>query len=130
MAPSRIEAEATEPVTNGSKHVHDSTTATDGAKAPPAYRSHPLGPLSADEITLGSSLLTNFWPAGTDVHFKAVTLLEPAKAELIPYLTAERAGQPKPDIDRRAFVLYYLRGTVSVQLHANSPCSRSHIRTA
>ena len=97
---------------NGIKEAHI-TKAANGAPSPPAYRSHPLGPLSAKEITLGRDLIVASWPAGTDCHFKAITLLEPAKAGLIPYLTAERLGQTPTDIDRRAFVVYYLRGTVS-----------------
>ena len=102
------------PVVNGHgiKEAHITKTA-DGDPAPPAYSSHPLGPLSAKEITHGRDLLVASWPAGTDCHFKAITLLEPAKAGLIPYLTAERLMQTPTDIDRRAFVVYYIRGTVS-----------------
>ena len=82
--------------------------------SPPAYQSHPLGPLSASEITQSSSLIKTSWPSGTEIHFKIITLLEPAKAQLMPYLVAERAGQTPLDIDRRAFVVYSLRGTHNV----------------
>lgn len=81
---------------------------------PPAYQSHPLGPLSASEITQSSSLIKASWPEGTECHFKIITLLEPAKAELMPYLVAERAGKTPLDIDRRAFVVYSFRGTHNV----------------
>ena len=84
-----------------------------GKAAPPAYQSHPLGPLTGKEISQASSLIKASWPAGTDCHFKVVTLLEPAKAQLVPYLAAERSSQSPTDIDRRAFVVYYFRGTVS-----------------
>ncbi|KAK4447762.1 putative copper amine oxidase [Podospora aff. communis PSN243] len=73
--------------------------------------SHPLGPLSGDEIVQASSLIRAAWPEDVDLYFRVVTLREPAKAELVPYLTAERAGEPTPGIDRRAFVVYYFRGT-------------------
>jgi len=82
------------------------------SEAPPAYQAHPLGPLSADEIKKASALVRQAWPEGTLFQFKAVTLLEPAKLELIPYLDAERKGQVPTDIDRRAFVVYYLKNTV------------------
>jgi primary-amine oxidase len=74
--------------------------------------SHPLGPLSGHEIVQASSLVKAVWPEGVDLHFRVITLREPTKAELVPYLTAERAGEPTPSIDRRAFVVYYFRGTV------------------
>jgi hypothetical protein len=82
-----------------------------GAKEEAAQ--HPIGPLTASEITRATSLLKASWPANTDFNFKAVTLLEPLKAELLPYLQAERSGSAPAKIDRRAFVLYYIRNTVS-----------------
>lgn len=75
---------------------------------------HPIGPLTASEITRGASILRASWPANTDFHFKAVTLLEPLKAELLPYLQAERSGSTPAKIDRKALVLYYIRNTVSI----------------
>lgn len=76
-------------------------------------KSHPLGPLTAQEIVQAANLIRACWPEDVDCHFKVVTLHEPAKAELAPYLVAERAGETAPGIDRRAFVVYYFRGTVS-----------------
>ncbi|KAK4140451.1 copper amine oxidase 1 [Dichotomopilus funicola] len=76
--------------------------------------SHPLGPLSPSEITHTAALVRSCWPNSIDCHFKIVTLQEPLKSELAPYLVAERAGGSRnglPKIDRRAFVVYYLRGT-------------------
>jgi len=78
----------------------------------PAYQAHPIGPLSGREIEHSSTLIRRAWPAGTGFQFKVVTLLEPAKAELVPYLDAERKGQKHRDLDRRAFVVYYLKNTV------------------
>ena len=84
-----------------------------GTKGPATYPSHPLGPLSGVEITQSSRLVTESWPEGTLFQFKSVKLREPAKKELVPYLTAERAGGSLPSIDRRSDVLYYIRNTVS-----------------
>lgn len=75
--------------------------------------SHPLGPLSANEITQSSSLIKSQWPESTKFQFKILTLLEPPKAELVPYLAAEKSGETPKPIDRKSQVVYYLRNTVS-----------------
>lgn len=94
-----------EPATlNGTKTVHASAKAT----AP----SHPLGPLTADEISQSSALIRAQWPDATKFVFKIVTLLEPPKAELVPYLEAEKTGQTPTPIDRKSQIVYYLRSTV------------------
>lgn len=72
---------------------------------------HPYAPLSAEEITHASSLLTAQWPEGTDIHYKLVTLAEPPKIEALPYLDAEASKKPLPLVDRKAFISYYLRRT-------------------
>lgn len=77
---------------------------------------HPLAPLSAEEIQAASSLIYNQWPENTDLQFKVITLNEPAKAEMVPYLEAEFQGQRLPSIDRRVMVAYYIRKTVSICL--------------
>ena len=74
---------------------------------------HPLCPITASEIQRAAHLIKSSWPYKTDIHFKAVTLEEPVKAELIPYLDAERQHTKLPRIDRKAFVSYYIRNTVS-----------------
>lgn len=74
---------------------------------------HPLAPLNADEIKNAVSLVHAQWPSNTDLHFKAITLQEPAKAEAVPYIEAEFNGYNLPSIDRRVFLTYYLRKTVS-----------------
>lgn len=86
-------------------------TATNGTNGTKVL-AHPLGPLTGQEIVQTSTLIKALWPQDINIQFKTITLHEPAKAELVPYLAAERAGQPTPSIDRRAFVVYYLRGTV------------------
>lgn len=76
--------------------------------------SHPLCPLTATEITNAADLLRTTFPSTADLHFKAITLEEPRKAEIVPYLEAEHNGSSLPTIDRRVFLSYYLRHTVCV----------------
>lgn len=78
-----------------------------------AYQ-HPLGPLTAAEITESSRLVKGLWPSTTDLQFKVITLQEPNKADLTPFLTAEHAGKKAPSVERRSFVVYYIRNTVSI----------------
>lgn len=73
---------------------------------------HPLAPLTGSEIHNASSLIKAQWPSGTDLHFKAVTLQEPSKADTVPFLEAEFHGWDLPQIERKVFVNYYLRSTV------------------
>ena len=74
---------------------------------------HPIGPLTASEISQSSSLIKSVWPSSTNIQFKVITLQEPKKAELAPFLTAERTGVSSASLDRRSFVVYYIRNTVS-----------------
>lgn len=81
------------------------------------FPSHPLGPLSPDEITGSSQLIARAWPQGTLFLFKSVKLREPAKKVLAPYLETERQGGSPPPIDRRSDVLYYIKNTVGPPLY-------------
>ena len=101
------------------------TTVTNGTTANGVHKSdktsfpeHPLGPLSAAEIQRSAALVRAAWPEGTAFQFKVITLLEPSKADLVPWLVAERAGSTRAAIDRRAFVVYYLKNTVSTLFHS------------
>jgi len=76
--------------------------------------------LTADEIKESSRLIKEFWPSGTNLQFKSITLSEPKKSELVPFLAAEHAGQSTPTIERRSFIVYYIRNTVCVFLFYNS----------
>ncbi|KAL8963990.1 MAG: hypothetical protein Q9183_004790 [Haloplaca sp. 2 TL-2023] len=73
--------------------------------------SHPLSPLSSSEISDATQLVQALYPANTGLQYKAITLQEPKKAQLIPFLDAERRGGKPPTIERRAFVCYYIRKT-------------------
>ncbi|RMD42871.1 hypothetical protein DV735_g2295, partial [Chaetothyriales sp. CBS 134920] len=72
---------------------------------------HPLTPLSGSEITKAADLIRSVWPANTDLRFKAITLLEPEKKSLLPYLEAEHSGGQLPSVPRKAFSAYYIRNT-------------------
>lgn len=75
---------------------------------------HAFAPISSDEIKKTAQLIRSQWPADTNIHFKQVTLSEPAKAEAIPYIEAEFGGKDLPRIDRKVFVTYYIRNTVCI----------------
>jgi primary-amine oxidase len=73
---------------------------------------HPIAPLTASEITDSSRLIRELWPSSTNLQFKVITLQEPNKAELLPFLAAEHEGRRPSPIERRSFVVYYIRNTV------------------
>ena len=77
---------------------------------------HPLAPLSATEVTASRDAIQSIYPPQTGLLFKQITLKEPLKAELAPYLDAEYAGVATGKIDRRAFITYYIRNTVGQNL--------------
>ncbi|KAF2134622.1 hypothetical protein P153DRAFT_391950 [Dothidotthia symphoricarpi CBS 119687] len=81
------------------------------SQAAKTVASHPLAPLSEAEITTAASIIKASWPAPTDLQFKVVTLEEPPKSEVLPYLQAEHSGKTRPTVSRKAFVNYYIRNT-------------------
>jgi len=87
------------------------------------HAAHPLCALSADEILYTAELIRSIWPANTDIRFKSITLEEPPKAQVLPYLEAEAAGRQLPNLDRKAFTSYYIRNTVG-------PCSSAALTSA
>ncbi|KAF1816027.1 hypothetical protein P152DRAFT_408554 [Eremomyces bilateralis CBS 781.70] len=80
-------------------------------RSKPSSTPHPLSPLSAAEIQSAASLIHALFPATVDLHFKTITLHEPPKASVLPFLAAERSGDPTPSLPRHAFVNYYIRNT-------------------
>ncbi|KAL9124595.1 MAG: hypothetical protein Q9217_006087 [Psora testacea] len=72
---------------------------------------HPLCPLTASEIKRSAEFVRSIHPSRPDIQFKAITLEEPEKALLAPYLDAEHAGTRLPKLERKAFVSYYIRNT-------------------
>lgn len=83
----------------------------DAAKTPQMAQ-HPIAPLTASEITDSSRLIRELWPSNTNLQFKVITLQEPNKAELLPFLAAAHEGRRPSLIERRSFVVYYIRNTV------------------
>lgn len=77
------------------------------------YAPHPLCPLTAFEISATASLLQSVWPSNVTLRFKNISLHEPEKKKLIPHLEAEHSGKSPRPIDRKSFVSYYIRNTVS-----------------
>ncbi len=75
--------------------------------------SHPVCPLTAGEISRTADLVRSVWPANVDLRFKVITLEEPPKKQMVPYIEAEHSGAPLPFIPRKSFISYYIRNTVS-----------------
>lgn len=82
---------------------------------PTSASKHPLDPLTADEILQVSSLLKAKSP-DKSLHFKIITILEPPKAQLRPFLIAERNGGTQSRPARKASSLYYHLGTADLFL--------------
>lgn len=81
-------------------------------------RPHPLIGLSVEEITKAASLVEGYFRERTQnpdlsVYFKHITLDEPPKEVLLPYLDAEDEGVPmsnRPFVPRCAQVIYVEHG--------------------
>ena len=86
---------------------------------------HPLCPITSAEIQQSARLIKSLYPAKTDFSFKVITLEEPDKAQLVPYLDAEHSGGRLPHIERKTLVCYYLRNTVSRHGHGERSCIRT-----
>lgn len=71
---------------------------------------HPLTPLIPEEISLCAAVLRAGFPIppGNEFQFKAITLLEPPKVEMLAW--NEGAG-PGPRPARAAYLCYYIRHT-------------------
>jgi primary-amine oxidase len=89
------------------------TSALEHATAEAAHL-HPLTPLTSTEIRAAAQLVRGLYVDGTQFRFKQITLLEPPKAQLAPYLDALHEGHPAQPLDRKAFVTYYLQNTVCI----------------
>ncbi|RDW60683.1 amine oxidase-2 [Coleophoma cylindrospora] len=72
-----------------------------------AIEPHPLDPLSPQEISLAAKLLKNHC-SDKNVIFRIITLAEPSKKLMIPFLQAEKTSQPRLPPPRVAFVQYYM----------------------
>ncbi|KAF9891705.1 hypothetical protein FE257_003717 [Aspergillus nanangensis] len=68
---------------------------------------HPLDPLKPYEITQAATIVKNHFP-GAKLIFRVITLSEPPKKELIPFLQAEKLGKRHPVLPRVAQIQFYL----------------------
>ena len=65
-----------------------STGSGSGSEARP----HPLSPLSEHEFRKARDIVNGLYGADSTLFFRAISLNEPRKADLVPYLEAEHAG--------------------------------------
>ncbi|OQV00604.1 Copper amine oxidase, N2 domain-containing protein [Cladophialophora immunda] len=85
------------------------SSSTEHAAGPSSL--HPLDPITANEIEETARLIKSKYAEGA-VHFKSISILDPAKKALLPYLAAERAGKsPLPTIPRRTKAVWVLLGS-------------------
>lgn len=56
---------------------------------------HPFDPIRPEEISLATAILKASLP-GVNLRFKVIDVKEPIKKDVIPYIEAERTGQPLP----------------------------------
>ncbi|KAK4665014.1 uncharacterized protein QC763_509740 [Podospora pseudopauciseta] len=98
--------------TDNTAAVKAAIVSSEATKAAPV--THPLGPLTGEEISKGADLVRSVWPEGTKLQFKVNTLHEPEKKILAPWLAAERAGEKPAPLERKSFIVYTLRGTHNV----------------
>ncbi|KAJ5729156.1 copper amine oxidase 1 [Penicillium malachiteum] len=66
---------------------------------------HPFDPLSPAEISQAAHCVKDAFP-NDDIAFRVVTLFEPAKTEMIPFLEAEHAKKPGASPPRRTALVH------------------------
>ena len=96
---------------NGHAAATNSKANGTNGHAKSAVGTHPLDPLTPDEITKAAAILRAAYPPGSPITFKAITLDEPAKAAVVAYLDAEHRGAPLPIVPRTAYVVYVMKNT-------------------
>lgn len=69
---------------------------------------HPFDPITPGEIQLAVRLLESTFP-GVKLRYKRIDLQEPVKHEVIPYLEAERRGEPRPRKPARLLMVMFHR---------------------
>ncbi|KAI5793727.1 copper amine oxidase [Peziza echinospora] len=83
--------------------------------ADPPRPHYPFSPLTNKEIKLSAEILRATYPPTIDLHFKAITLHEPAKEDMIAWMAAggehsvTDSSVPRPP--RRSYIPYYIRNT-------------------
>ncbi|KAL3471623.1 copper amine oxidase [Aspergillus californicus] len=69
---------------------------------------HPFDPITPGEITLATKILQAAFPNVT-LRYKKIDLQEPIKAEVVPYIEAERLGKPLPTKPTRLLQVLFHR---------------------
>lgn len=75
---------------------------------------HPLDPLNSTEITKSSRLIRERHPNDKGWIFNSITLLEPPKNVLLPYLLNNDEQTPTNSIPRKSFSILIEKGTGNV----------------
>ncbi|KAM0547296.1 hypothetical protein ACHAPJ_010431 [Fusarium lateritium] len=97
---------------------------------------HPFDPLRPDEISRASRIVRPHF-GGQDPNFRVITLLEPAKKQMIPYLEKEHHKQPLGQIPTRyARVEASIKGDAGenqlfeliVDLNDNKVAQKQHVK--
>ncbi|KAF4965109.1 hypothetical protein FSARC_7048 [Fusarium sarcochroum] len=99
---------------------------------------HPFDPLRPDEISRASRIVRPHF-GGPDPNFRVITLLEPAKKQMIPYLEKEHSKKPIGQIPtRNARVEASIKGDAGenqlfeliVDLDDNKVAQKQHVEAA
>jgi len=69
---------------------------------------HPFDPITPGEIQLAVRVLQAAFPS-VPLRYKKIDLQEPIKADVIPYIEAERLRQPLPPRPARILLAYFNR---------------------
>lgn len=69
---------------------------------------HPFDPLRPAEIKLAKEILEESF-SGVPLRYKRIDVQEPLKREAIPYIEAERLGQPLPPRPARVLQVLFHR---------------------
>ncbi|KAL4876380.1 copper amine oxidase [Aspergillus karnatakaensis] len=69
---------------------------------------HPFDPITPGEITLATKVLQAAFP-GVKLRYKKIDIQEPIKAEVVPYIEAERLGKPLPTKPTRLLQVLFHR---------------------
>ncbi|KKK16254.1 copper amine oxidase [Aspergillus ochraceoroseus] len=73
-----------------------------------ATQLHPFDPITPGEITLATKILQAAFP-GVTLRYKKIDIQEPIKAEVVPYIDAERLGKPLPTKPSRLLQVLFHR---------------------
>lgn len=69
---------------------------------------HPFDPITPGEIQLAVRVLQAAF-SGVPLRYKKIDLQEPIKADVVPYIEAERLRQPLPSRPARILLAYFNR---------------------